>query len=185
MSQFNDEIYDHITRSENFESAFEVYQIIPAVRKRLLVDFWDLVKSKIKEVEFSKNFEVEISDNIFERWSYLSLTYHTNLAVTYETLDGNCYYGLWIKKDVGAPHKEVIDKYRKEFNILPQQFATNESWIGWTYVGYDFNNIQSLNKIIPVQRESTAVEFAIRLTRLAEELFPHLLNIERIISPFS
>jgi len=188
MSQFEDEIYFHLTKPENFEPAFEIFQKIPSIRKRLLVEFWNLVKVEIheiqknQEIEISKKFKVELSGDIFERWSYLSLTYFENLAVTYETLDGNCYYGLWINKGEAAPHRALIDRYRMENNLLPG-FNSNESWVGWTNLGYDFNNIQGLLKILPDQREINAKDLAIRLTSLAEELLPHLAKIKEMMEP--
>lgn len=123
-----------------------------------------------------------MSGDIFERWSYLSLTYFENLAVTYETLDGNCYYGLWINKGEVAPHRALIDRYRMENNLLPG-FNSNESWVGWTNLGYDFNNIQGLLKILPDQREINSKDLAIRLTSLAEELLPHLAKIKEMMEP--
>lgn len=56
MSQFEDEIYFHLTKPENFEPAFEIFQKIPAIRKRLLVEFWNLVKVEIHEIQ--KNQEI-------------------------------------------------------------------------------------------------------------------------------
>jgi len=69
MSTYQDEIFNYLTKKDNFFSAYEIFQVFPEVKNKLIEQFWIAVKDELEELSKKNDWEIEISENVFDTYS--------------------------------------------------------------------------------------------------------------------
>jgi len=174
MDKFEEEIFDYLTEEDNFRPAYEIHQFFPEVKKKLITDFWNLVSKSLKIKTNDTNWEVEIYDNIFDRYSKMGLhldnQYNKDLRVIFERLHGNVYYGLWINKKSTDLNVPKINDYANTIEGLKEiESPNNAYWLGSAYLDQDFQNLHTLESILPDKREILVDEYSNLLFEFAED----------------
>ena len=167
MSNFEEKMFGFLTEENNFESAFEIYQKSPIIIDRLKKEFWELVSQKLKEKckkdwIFYPEEENEIGlylkewkDGIGNGWKY---------RIGYSDIYNNLWYGLFIDENC-KKRKFDLNKVEQFGNIQPRLKDMEGIENFWKKdTTYNFNDIHTLKRILPHNKE----EFA---TQLAETLF--------------
>lgn len=175
MDTYEREIFNYLTKKENFSSAFEIYQQFPKVKNELIRQFWEMVKKLLDEKANDNNWQVKFFNDISEKYSKLGLCLrsdnHENIRVIFEDLLGRTYYGVWINAENNALDKIQIKNFAEGVSAIKQmKSSANEYWLGFEYIEPDFNNIESLERILPDVREDLADELAQMLFGLAKEI---------------
>ena len=179
MSTYQDEIFNYLTKKENFFSAFEIYQIFPEVKNSLIEQLWSKVKKNLEELIEEKDWEIGISENIFETYSSLSVDVHDSFGIAFEKLHSQTYYGLWIDVNDKKLDRLKIDEYASNIEAINRMRKSND-WLGWAYTGANFDNIETLKKILPDNRDDYAQELADQLFELTIELEEDILKMSKM-----
>ena len=145
MSTYRDEIFNYLTKKDNFFSAYEIYQLFPEVKNTLIKQFWLAVKSSLEELAKETDWKIKISDNIFETYSSLTVWVDDSFGVRFEKLHGQTYYGLRVDFDNKDFDRTKIDEFALKIEALNGMKKSNW-WLGWTYAGANFDNIETLKK---------------------------------------
>jgi len=180
MSTYQDEIFNYLTRKDNFLSAYEIYQAFPEVKNTLIKEFWLAVKDLLEELIKTNNWEIEISENIFDTYSYLCIWFNESFCVAYEKLHGQTYHGLWVDFNNKQLDRTKITEYVSNIESINWMKKSN-NWLGWTYTGVNFDSIDTLKKILPDNRIDFAKELATLLYELADELNKDIIKISKMI----
>src|SRR5690606_31947660 len=138
-------------------SAYEIHQLFPEVKNTLVKEFWSKVKGSLEELVKKTNWKIEMSDNVLETYSSLSLFVDDNLGVSFEKLHGQTYYGLWIDFNNKKLDRIKINKYAEKIESINWMKKSNW-WLGSTYIGANFDNIETLKRILPDNRDDYATE---------------------------
>lgn len=171
MSVYEEEIFNYLTKKDNFFSAYEIYQTFPTVKNSLIEEFWKAVKSSLEDISKEKDWQIEISDNIFETYSSLNIYVSSSneLSVSYEKLHSQTYFGLWIDNEDKSLERAKINEYASRIEQLDGMRKSNY-WLGWSSTGSNFDNIETLKKILPNNKNEFAHEMATQLFEFASEL---------------
>jgi hypothetical protein len=182
MSTYQDEIFNYLTKKDNFFSAYEIYQAFPEVKKTLIEQYWQNVKDELIELTKNTNWKVELSENVFETYSKLRIWLNgpnEGFGIVIEKLHGESYHGLWIDVNNKQLDRARIDEYTSKIEVI-KGMKKNNYWLGWTYSGVNFDSIETLKKILPDNRMEFAHEFATMLYKLAEELNNDVLKMSEM-----
>lgn len=184
MSVYDDEIFNYLTKKENFYSAYEITQLFPQVRNKLVEEFWKKVTERIAN-ELDKNSKdkwvVELSEDVFETYSSLFLYFSDSIGVAFEKLHGQPYYGVWIDSDNKKLDREKINKYASGLELLEGMNKNSDYWLGWSLCGANFNTIETLKRILPENSDEYAEELAKLLFDLAVSMKSHIIKMEKMI----
>lgn len=181
MSTYQDEIFNYLTKKDNFFSAYEIPQIFPEVKNTLIEKFWRAVKNSLEELTKETNWEIGMSENIFKTYSSLSIGLDKRFGVAYEELHGQTYYGLWIDFDDKKLDRPKINEYASKIEAI--NWMKKSKWyLGWTSTGANFNNIETLKRILPDNRDDYAKELANQLFDLAEKIQKDILKMSNMIN---
>ncbi|MEK0337514.1 MAG: hypothetical protein QQN41_08790 [Nitrosopumilus sp.] len=180
MSIYRDEIFNYLTKKDNFFSAYEIHQLFPEVKNTLIEKFWLAVKNSLEELEKGTNWEIEMSENIFETYSSLTILLDDSFGVAFEKLHGQTYYGLRIDFDNKKLDRPRINENSSKIEGINWMKKSNW-WLGWAYTGANFDNIETLKRILPDNRDNYAKEIADMLFDLAEELQKDVLKMSKMI----
>lgn len=181
MSTYQDEIFNYLTKKDNFFSAYEIYQEFPGVKKNLIKQFWLSVKDELTELSEKTDWKIEVSENVFETYSSLSIRINDNFYVAYEKLHGQTYHGLWIDNDNKQLDRIKINDYASNIESL-NWMKKYDYWLGCTLTGTNFDSIDTLKKILPDNRVDFAKELATLLYELANELNNDILVMSKMIN---
>jgi hypothetical protein len=179
MSTYQDEILNYLTKKGNFLSAHEIYQTYPEVKKKLIEQFWMHVKENLESLYENQDFKIELSENIFDTYSSLSIYKSSipNFAIVFEVLHGETYYGLWINPEDKTLDRIMIDTYCEKIEAL-RSMKKNQWWLGYKSIGANFNSIETLKKILPENR----MVYAEELAKMMFDLFVALQNDIKLMS---
>lgn len=182
-ANYKDEIFKYLTSKDNFTSAFEVYQLFPDVRNRLIEQLWLKVKENLVQLTKETAWDVDISDNIFETYSYLGLfQQNKSLWVLIEQIHKTPYYGLWLE-DNNLLDRDQLNKYVEE-NIKNENhlytIKTKGDWIGWNNMDINYESLETLRKLLPENYEIFAEEIATMIFEFAEELKEDITKMEKM-----
>lgn len=182
MSTFDDKIYSYFTQRSNFRAAFEIASIIPDVEGRLVNEFWELTLEKLTAMCDASNFKIksdlEDDESTIELFSE---QWGGNLSVYYSGFVHDIQIRVWINQNEDTFDREKIYELVKKDEAF-RNFETPKikdiSWnLGSFEVGDSFEDVNSLEKILPDVRDSTAQLYAKRLYEMAEKLDSILVKI--------
>ena len=173
MSEFDEKVFDYLTRENNFTPAYEIYQLFPQVKARLIVEFWDLVQKHLKRNTDDSDWVVKADDDYTSTYSKMGVHLEqdpaANIRVIYEKLHGDTYYGVWINcKNESLNIRDWHNYVEKEIEKLDSMSSANEYWLGRSSLDDDFNNIQTLKNILPGKRTKLAKVYAKELLDFAD-----------------
>jgi len=177
MSNYKEEIIEYFTKKDNFISGYEIYQIFPEVKKAMVEQFWGRVKVFLEELNVNSQWQINISNDIFATYSNISVRNNNNIWVAIEQLHSKAYYGIKIDFENKKLNRDEINRYATKIKAIADMKSTRW-WLGWKYIGDDFNEIESLKKILPENRDNLAQEFA-------KFLFDFALEVKEDISIMS
>ena len=184
MNKYEEEVFQFITKEENFETAFEIYQKMPAIKNKLIENFWKSVMNNLTSKIMNTDFKAKISSNVFETYSkcYLFLDGLGDFRIQYEKLYDKVYLGLWVWD--GSEVERRLSKEKDIYNILRSDkilngWSQNKWWWAWKYTTYDFNAYETLKKTLlgSPDLDSFAEEVAADLFNLAVEFVDLLRKI--------
>ncbi|MBW1616081.1 MAG: hypothetical protein JRJ49_06020 [Deltaproteobacteria bacterium] len=159
MSQYEEALFEYFTKEENFIAAYEISDIFPKVKKKLVEDFWfkakDLIEEKLKSLpEDYKKWEVKISDDISDKESSLSIQLKDNhsIMVKFEKLLRRrffTYYGLWVDRHNDKLDRGSISKHADKIKAIKELEGEEDGrFIKWDYTNENFEDIETLKKNI-------------------------------------
>ena len=172
MGTYQDEIFEYFTKKENFISAYEIYQQYPEIKNKLLVEFWNLVKINLECVSKDAAWNVELSEDVFYKYSRIDLWTNELIYPRYHALSGKLAIGLLIDiehDNFSNLDRGKIDNYSKSLETLTD-IKRYPWWLGWAQTNHDFDNIETLKRILPELRDDFANELADELYNFGEEL---------------
>jgi hypothetical protein len=179
MSTYQDEIFNYFTKKDNFFSAYEIYQLFPEIKNTLIEQFWLTVKKSLEVLAKETDWEIEMSDNISETYSKLRIWVDDNFGVCYEKLHDQTYYGLWINFDNKMLDRLKINAYAADLKAI-NTMNKSQWWLGWSYIAANFNNIETLKRILPGNKDDYAQELANQLFQLAKDLQDDILKMSKM-----
>lgn len=150
--KYNDEMYKYLTERKNFKAAMEIEMLLPDIKDRLKKEFWDEVKDKLNKIYHELNLEISIKpDNEIKieikrkNWNGLSIS----TGFDKNSVD----IGIVFDENIFERNK-LKEKVRK-FNLTLGHLEENcDNWLCWESINndFDFNNSESLFKILPEKR---------------------------------
>jgi len=183
MNTYEKQMYDFYTEPENFKTALEVSNYLPAIRKQVLVEFWDEVKTAVSGLitERIPNYMVKIdpADDIFYQFSQIGVfnpSIYPNQPgevpfwACFQELSGRLYFGIWIEAN---NQNWKIGEIKRKLSVLPfvQKFPSkNDWWVGIKSMDYLFSDLKTIEIILPVNRQGLVNEFSKLLVDLAVEI---------------
>ena len=182
MSIYEDEMFKYMTKKENFEVAFEISELFPQVKNKLIEEFWKKVNSNLIKMTDSLDWKIDLDEEIFSTYSSLYVgrdKWKESFYTCYEKLHEGVYYGLWFDCDDSTLDANKIRKYSERIECL-QETKKSKHWLGYRLIGENFNSIKTLKKILPDSREDFSNELADFLYRFTEEIKPDIEKMNKM-----
>jgi hypothetical protein len=185
MKHFNEEVFRYLTKEGNFETAFEICQYFPDIKETLIIDFWKLVETKLKEYDKNSEWQIILSDNILQKESSLDIKKEKwyGLTIHYGDLSSRLYYGIYFDYNKRNKDRDKINAYINESKKLTNRLKItpdNQWHLGWCYKEYNFFEIKTLKRILPNNRDSLIEELAQFILKFAVDLKDEIDKINEI-----
>ena len=179
MSIFDEKAYDYLTQPDNWPIAKEIKDKMIDVESRLLNEFWDDVKKGIKGKLGSKEWEVKISEDIYDAYSNISISHlmwENLFLIVYEELEEKTYIGVWcdldLKKVPDALFRQIGGKLLEKDNRMVSNWGNSYGYTCYFYTGDDFRQTQTLNRILPSNRKTIVDKYTSEFIGLLEKAKP-------------
>ena len=182
MSIYQDEIFNYLTKRDNFMPAYDIYQMFPNVKNTLISQFWPIVKSTLQELISEPDWKIDLAEDISIRYSKLSVSINDSFYVVFEGLDKQPFFGLLIDFDNNTLDRPRINEHAKNFQAI-QGMKKSDWYLGYTLTGENFDNIETLKRILPENREVLAKEFATLLFELAYAIKEDAFKMDKMKKP--
>ena len=175
MNTYEEEIFNYLTKKENFTFAYEIYQDFPKVRDFLVEKFWETVKNSLEEKVKGTDWKVDFSFN--KKETELSLKFVESIYIGFEGLNKTPDYFLYIDYEQNKKLDKVeTDKHTSDIDAI-KDWEKDDAGSYWKYLEDDFTNIETLKKILPENRDDFAQELAKMLFDFGEELKKDISNM--------
>ena len=181
MDTYENEIYEFVAKKENYKSAVEISNLLPKMRKRIVKDFWESVKIKLKEE--NNEWIVKLSDNVFDEYSYLQISkneWKNAVNIRYEKLHSNFYHGIHTNnlniKEIYE--KEKIIEYLEKEN-LPINF-NHAFFYSYHQDNENFTTLQTQIKALPKEKENFVNEVVNFLINFVTENEKHISEFSKM-----
>jgi hypothetical protein len=172
MDKFKEELFLFCIKEQNFQLVYEVAENFDFFKRKLLDDFWaDVVfglKQKSKEIDGWNSWK---ENEVIKGSSYIAGIYgskhcptgdsYASVTVSYFNYgDGRVMYGLNFNESVS---KDICTVLIKELNTLEvsewKVAPKNWAWQLYKFTGENFNNYNSLVKVLPERKEVLVKEY--------------------------
>lgn len=180
MNTYENEIYKFVATKDNFKSAFEISNMLPEIKTRMITDFWNLIKNKIEDYiktnEMNWDLSMEKDGHL-----YIDINNQKDLRIYFANRYNKCYYGIGSNSyKKGKLDDERIQKYIKDENLYKEMKKTSWSICWIEYNQENFANIQTLMKILPEEREAFVNEIATHIINFTHENEIHIYNFSKM-----
>lgn len=183
MSNVDKEVFNFFTTENNFLTMCKVVHHYESVKKKLLIEFWNLVMNKLNELNQNTNnkWSIEITGDVSDRRTKILIfkktwTKEVNklplVAAGYERLAQNNwpFLGLWINNDAkNVDIKSLLDYARKIPEYTEYEDDDDNWWPFWKETELDFSEDEAYLRILPENRNALVDCFAIDLIDFANE----------------
>lgn len=148
-SVIEDKTYELITKTENFDFAYDIYERFDSITERLIIEFWNLLILKLKKELPDYKFTDRNSPN-----PHFDITIKplTKIMFYVGIYDSQFQYGISITHN-GTKKKiqELEDKFKDVF----EEYEYNEkNKVSWFFENGEesFSTLFGLKKILPENR---------------------------------
>jgi hypothetical protein len=181
---YNQNLYEFITDPENFESYSSLINISSDIRQQLLTEFWKNVLKAIeaRPNEFKDWKSYIYPESVMDRYSSLGLysdKYYSQEAkdssalICFERLHSKALLGCWFNradKKMNTIFENAVIEAEK-FRTKDYSVGTGGYWfVCYKLINEDFNNTDSLSKILPVVREPLVKQYSELLIQTFKDL---------------
>ncbi len=177
MNEYNENLYQFLTKAENFEPFFDLKEQYENVKRRLINEFWELVYDEIKLMPVNEHgwtyiVDAENSHNRKLRAKHPVIADKAGIA--YEFLNGNVVLGAIFNRN-----KINVDSMSKIWRDATEYIKNLQGWEvgkgGWWYAIYkqnllDMSQKASLMEILPEVRGTLAKDYALQINQAVKEL---------------
>ena len=139
------------------------------LKKNLIIEFWSGVKGFLQELTKGNGWEIYLDEKIFERYSKIYVTLNDSFSVVFEGLISQPFYGLVIDFNNKNLDRERINEHAKSIEAI-KGMKKSEWYLGYTLTNENFDNIETLKRILPENRDVLAQDFATLLFDFANEV---------------
>ncbi len=175
-SIIDNKIFDLITKSENFEIAFDINERYADIVYRLDQEFWNLLLKKVKS-----NFKINVLSDTDRLWEFEVIPKGWEKFVMFfrwDDKEDKVYYGVGTDKLKTKKQQDMIHENLEEllvdFEVIKGNF---EIWFKYPY-GDDFEKLSGLKKILPETREKTVDRYYLIFTTFLEMLSKKIIQTE-------
>lgn len=151
------------------------------IRENLILDFWDLVRQELDNLNETRNnkWQIEMDEDYLDKDSSLYLIKDTwkigkedlIFSVEWGGLSNKFFYGVWINVDLHETWKTEKIKTTLKTKSKKMGFNSDKYYPMYNYYGnYNFNDFDDLVHILPDKRETLATEFANILLKFANDM---------------
>lgn len=178
MNKFDKDLYEFVTSVENFEPAFEIANKFELFKAKLIKDFWRNVFENLKP--YKKDLEGWLS---FQETDSLIWLYHKKYCNQDEIASiATCFYnygsgrimlGIYFNKEINSFKYEKVREFaakmiKDEWRLGPK----TDSFPIYKLMNENFNTYETLRKILPLEGDGLAREYAETLVNAHKELYP-------------
>ena len=175
MNEYNEKLYQFLTKAENFEPYFDLKEQYEIVKKQLINEFWACVFYEVKNLPvdgWTFILDPENSPNRKLRANHSLMGDKAGIA--YEFLNGNVVLGaIFNRNKINDVAMNAIWTDAKEYIGNLQGWEVGKG--GWWYAIFkqnllDMSQKASLIEILPEVRESLAKDYALQINQTIKEL---------------
>jgi hypothetical protein len=182
-------IYELVTKSENFEIAFEIHEKFGGVKEQLIEDFWQFLLKRVKNSFEEMIIEYNEADDENSIWLTPKKNYKNRFqsyCIYFEESERIEIAIRIIDRLTNGKQKIVLERYDElikskdmhSFNIQPDNGNT------WFYKDFDedFKKIHGLRKILPENRNALIDEYIKSMQSFIDETIEEVDEIEKMLS---
>jgi hypothetical protein len=168
MTNYFDEMFEYLTKKDNYLAAKEIADLLPSVEKKMVLDFWNAVEEKLKlNIKIGWEVHLENYDNYF--CIKFKKSCWNDIAIG---LDAELDYGIWFNR-INFNSTKIIEITEKHREITATLSPDNQGWFCFKPIPnidtYRFNSKEKLLRILPTSRESLILEIALLITTYAND----------------
>lgn len=179
-----EEVFNFFSQPKNLENMFKVAGHFPKVKSMLQAQFWQSVEGKLRELGSAnhKSWTTTVTGNILigntklliYKPSWLKEETLPPVAIGFEwlALDSNSpFYGLWVNRNSTTIDYLRIISHINQLEIkkrFPKGFS--EWWPLWESTDINYQNLDTLIKLLPENRSLLVESLANTVFDLANEI---------------
>lgn len=178
-SIIDDKIYELITKSENFEFAYDIRQRFDEIQNRIWIEFWADFQYNLKN-EYCNFYIKEVAEN---EWAFDFYDKKWKKARFYFNIDDNyLQYGIELDFVGNKKQFQQIRGFLSEIFINEEISEKNDKI--WYYNNCDekFETAHNLKMILPENRSKIISDYVSVFVRFAEKVIIEINNFEENIS---
>jgi len=179
-SIIDDKLFELVTKSENFEFAYDISERFESIKEHLRIEFWKEFQKKLKTEH--PDFVIEEINSLYfhfknRRWSIL--TFYFSISEV-DTMN----YGI------GSTNKRIKSKFPELIDDLQNKlfdFEIESEYDGyWFYASCSDNlkSLQGLKRILPDNRDKIIAEYYNIFKKLLDDIKETILRFEESIKKF-
>src|SRR5687768_9376628 len=124
MEAYKQQMFQFLTKPENFQSLLDAVRSFEDVKKQLLTDFWKHTERALVLKTAGGPWSVELSPNVHAPHAQLKI-YKSSwrpdgnqmCCLTYDNLAGHLFYGLWLKWDANNSKIVALREGLKQMKV--------------------------------------------------------------------
>ncbi|MEQ9099975.1 MAG: hypothetical protein RIF36_00400 [Imperialibacter sp.] len=193
-NKYEDKIYEFFSMEENFKTMVKVASHLDVVSKRLIREFWELLKEQLKEKmkEERRDFIVDFSGRFDDKWTKLWIykkEWPTDkngplIAVAFQALDygGRPFVGIFVDIENNQYKTDSIKSLlrgKKKLKDYDSNDPDDPWWVIWQMFPFEFTSHEKLYEILPETRQSAldkVIAVAFDMLDAIEEEMPTALR---------
>jgi len=168
-SLIDDKLYDLITKTENFEFAFDIRDRFDTVIGRIYKEFWELLQKFL--IDENKNYDIKNTSQwefIFKQKNWKHFTFYFEWKD-----DDNFNFGFGFYNTIKTKFKEINSKL-EDFEFEQDE---NGLWFQTTFEE-NFTKLSGLKKILPETRNEIFVKLNSEINEFYKKLEDIIIEYE-------
>lgn len=186
LNEYEQEMYHFLSAVGNFENMLLVMEHFEMVKRHLLEEFWEGVKSKVESELDLKSGEWRLHMNDYpNEWWTMALTKGKwpvtkaqgwDLAISWGQMNRDPYFGVWVNNNTRTLKLEAVHSEIKQLSAAinekqeEMRFFPNDAHPWWPLLiksDYNFAERSALKIILPEIRNDLIEQYANMFIALA------------------
>jgi hypothetical protein len=170
-SEIDDKKFELITRTENFDFAYDIVENFQSIKERLVHEFWDLLLKRFR----NENPDCKIDDSLEQQ---VDIKYKAFNDVTYyfSIIDDHFEYGIYFANNGSKKKIQELESFFKEsFN---EDMNDEEQKLSFFYdiEDEDLDSLYGLKKLLPANRDQLIEKYIKDYQKKYKAIFKLLSN---------
>ena len=172
-SEIDDKKFELITRTENFDFAYDIFENFQSIKERLVNEFWDLLLKRFKKVISNCKITDRSDTKLAVDVTYKSLK---NVNFYIGIYSDQLQYGIWFKNKGSKKNIHELELFFKDsFDEYDPDEKKKNSYF-FEVEDENLDSLYGLKKLLPANRDQLIEKYIKDYQKKYKAIFKLLSN---------